>query len=254
MKKLTNDFKQNIKQGIMQYGYWLAMANSYTAEISATADFDWLLIDGEHAPNNIQTILTQLQAIAPYRSQPVVRAVEGTSANIKQLLDIGAHTLLIPMIETKQQAQAMVDAIYYPPKGNRGVGAAIARSSKWLAVENYNDDIEDNICLLLQVESQAGLDNLDQILEVEGYDGIFIGPSDLAASMGFPGQTGHPQVQQAIKVAADKIKEKGLALGTLSTEKSMIESYTEMGFTFIAVGVDTISFASSARELAKQYK
>lgn len=253
MKKLTNLFKTRLLAGDTQYGYWLAMANAYTAEIAATCGFDWLLIDGEHGPNDVRSILAQLQAVAPYPVCPIVRAVEGTTANIKQLLDIGAHNLLIPMIESAEQASNMVAATRYPPKGNRGVGAALARSSRWLAVENYGADIEENICLILQIESQKGIDNLDEILEVSGYDAIFIGPSDLAASMGYPGQTDHEKVQQAISIASDKIKAAGKAIGTLSTEPSMIKTYANLGATFIAIGVDTLSYAESARNLAKQY-
>lgn len=253
MKKLTNSFKTRLLAGDTQYGYWLAMANAYTAEIAATCGFEWLLIDGEHGPNDVRSILAQLQAVAPYPVSPIVRAVEGTTANIKQLLDIGAHNLLIPMIESAEQARNMVAATRYPPKGNRGVGAAIARCSRWLAIENYGADIEENICLILQIESQKGIDNLDEILEVSGYDAIFIGPSDLAASMGYPGQADHKKVQQAISVASDKIKAAGKAIGTLSTEPSMIKTYANLGATFIAIGVDTLSYAESARNLAKQY-
>ena len=253
MKKLTNPFKQRLLAGETQYGFWLAMANAYSAEIAASCGFDWLLIDGEHGPNDVRSILAQLQAVAPYPVSPIVRAVEGTTANIKQLLDIGAHNLLIPMIESAEEASLMVAATRYPPKGNRGVGAAIARSSRWLAIENYAAEIEENICLILQIESQKGIDNLDEILEISGYDGIFIGPSDLAASMGYPGQTDHEEVQRAISIASKKIKAAGKAIGTLSTEPDMIKTYVDLGATFIAIGVDTISYAQSTRNLAKQY-
>ena len=253
VNQLENTFKQRLLANESQYGYWLAMANSYSAEIAATCGFDWLLIDGEHGPNDICSILAQLQAIAPYPVSPVVRAVEGTTANIKQLLDIGAHTLVIPMVETAEHATSLVAATRYPPAGNRGVGAAIARSSRWLAVDNYNAVIDDDICLILQIESQQGIDNLDEILAVDGYDAIFIGSSDLAASMGYAGQTKHPDVQQAIAIAAAKIKAAGKGIGTLSTETDMIECYANLGASFIAIGVDTISYAESARNIASQY-
>jgi 4-hydroxy-2-oxoheptanedioate aldolase len=135
MQILFNKFKQNLQAGVLQCGYWLAMANAFTAELSATCGFNWLLIDGEHGPNDLRTILAQLQAVAPYPTSPIVPAVDGTTANIKQLLDIGAHNLLIPMVESAQQAQTIVAATCYPPKGNRGVGAAIARSSRWLSID-----------------------------------------------------------------------------------------------------------------------
>ncbi len=253
MNALTNHFKQALADNRVQYGYWMALANPYTAEICATAGFDWLLIDGEHAPNDIRSILAQLQAIAAYPSHPVVRPVEGTTAAIKQLLDIGAHNLLIPMVETAEQAAELVRATRYPPGGVRGVGAAIARASQWLAVDSYDRDIEDEICLLLQVESAKGLDNLDEILGIAGYDGIFIGPSDLAASLGHMGNTRHPEVQSAIETAIEKITRAGSKAGTLSTEADMIEAYRNMGAVFIAIGVDTISLAGSPREIAAQH-
>jgi len=253
MKTLKNPFKQALAQNSVQYGYWLALANAYTAEIAATAGFDWLLVDGEHAPNDIRSILAQLQAIEPYASQAVVRPVEGTAANIKQMLDIGAHNLLIPMVETAAQAEQLVSATRYPPRGNRGVGAAIGRSSRWLAVDNYDQTIEDDICLLLQIESGKGLENLDEILAVEGFDGIFIGPSDLAASLGHIGNTRHPDLQSAIESSIAKITAAHKAAGILTTDDDLIEAYREMGASFIAIGVDTLSLAGSARRLADRY-
>jgi 2-keto-3-deoxy-L-rhamnonate aldolase RhmA len=253
MNTLTNHFKRALADNRLQYGYWMALANAYTAEICASAGFDWLLIDGEHAPNDIRSILAQLQALAPYPSHAVVRPIEGNAANIKQLLDIGAHNLLIPMVETAEQAAQIVSATRYPPAGVRGVGAAIARSSRWLALDNYDHDIENEICLLLQIESAAGLDNLDEILEVDGYDGIFIGPSDLAASLDHIGNSRHPEVQAAIKSAVAKITGANKAAGILSTEDDMIEAYRDVGSVFIAIGVDTIDLAGSARTLANRY-
>lgn len=254
MKLEPNSFKHALAEKQVQYGYWLALADAYAAEIVATAGFDWLVIDAEHAPNDTRSILRQLQAIAPYQSHPVVRPVEGTAANIKQLLDIGAHNLLIPMVETADQASALVSATRYPPAGVRGVGAALARSSRWLAVEDYDQNIENEICLLLQIESRTGLENIDEILEIDGYDGIFIGPVDLAASLGHIGDTGHAEVQAAIKSAIEKITAAGKAPGILSTEPKLAASYRDMGAVFIAVGVDALTLAGSVRTLARQYK
>ncbi len=254
MSLLTNRFKQALAAGDVQYGYWLALADAYSAEIAATAGFDWLLIDGEHAPNDLRTILHQLQAIAPYPTSAVVRPVEGSPATIKQLLDIGAQNLMVPMVETAAQAADLVRAVRYPPEGIRGVGAAIGRASRWLAIEDYEQNVDAGVCLLLQLESQAGLDNLDAILAVTGYDGIFIGPSDLAASMGHMGNTAHPEVQSAIADAIGKIRAAGKAAGILSTEDKLIQAYRDLGAGFIAVGVDTVSLAFSARDLARKYR
>ena len=251
---LKNNFKHAINQGQVQYGCWLTLADAYAAEVAATADFDWLLIDAEHAPNDLRSILAQLQAIAPYPSHPVVRPVSGDPALIKQLLDIGAQSLLIPMIETAQQAQLMVKSIHYPPKGIRGVGAAIARASKWNKIPDYHDQIEDQLCLLLQLESKTGLDNLDAILEVDGVDGIFIGPADLAASLGHLGESGHPQVQDEITKAIKTITAAGKAAGILTTETELAKSYQQLGTTFIAVGVDILLFSNAMSDLADHYK
>lgn len=254
MKTPANPFKAALADNRVQFGYWMALANPYTAEICATAGFDWLMIDGEHAPNDIRSILAQLQAVAAYPSQPIVRPAEGNLSNVKQLLDIGAHNLLIPMIETADQTKHMVDATRYPPNGSRGVGAAIARSSRWLAVDNYDFEIENEICLLLQIESRTGLNNLDRILEVDGYDGIFIGPSDLAASLGHIGNTRHPDVQSEIGMAIKKIRQANKAVGILSTEDDMIQTYLKLGAVFIAIGVDALTLASSTRAMARRYQ
>ena len=187
-----NAFKAALAKGEPQIGLWLALADDYTAEIAATAGFDWLLIDGEHAPNDVRSILGQLQALAAYPSHAVVRPVEGNIALIKQLLDIGAQSLLVPMIETAEQARAVVAATRYPPGGVRGVGSAIARASRWNLDANYLHEVDERICMLLQVESQRGIDHLDAIVAADGVDGVFFGPADLSTSMGHRGNPGAP--------------------------------------------------------------
>ncbi|MEM7208086.1 MAG: 4-hydroxy-2-oxoheptanedioate aldolase [Pseudomonadota bacterium] len=254
MQTPVNQFKKALKTGEVQYGLWLAMADAYSTEIAAGAGFDWLLIDAEHAPNDVRTTLSQLQAIAAYTSSPIVRPVEGNAALIKQLLDIGAQSLLIPMIESAAQAEEMVKAIHYPPAGVRGVGAAIARASNWNRDGDYHHHAHEHICLLLQIESLAGLRNLDEILAVDGVDGIFIGPADLAASLGFIGQSGHPQVQAAISEAMEKIRASGKAIGILTTEPELAKRYTENGATFIGVGVDALVLTQSLSNLISAYK
>jgi 2-dehydro-3-deoxy-L-rhamnonate aldolase len=190
---LSNPFKAGLLKGETQIGLWLSSTTSYMAEIAATSGYDWLLIDGEHAPNTIQDLYQQLQAIAPYTSQAVIRPVEGSRVLIKQVLDIGARTLLIPMVESAEQAQDIVAATRYPPQGVRGVGASVARAARWGRVENYMARANEELCLLIQVESKAALDNLDAILHVDGIDGVFIGPADLSASLGYPDNSGHPE-------------------------------------------------------------
>ena len=229
------------------------MANPYTAEVCATAGFDWLLIDGEHAPNDIRSILAQLQALAAYPVTPVVRAVTGDAALIKQLLDIGAQTLLIPMVESAEQAERLVSAVRYPPRGIRGIGASISRVSRWLAIPDYLVDGENEICLLVQVESRKGIENLKAIAGVEGIDGILLGPSDLAASYGHRGNPGHPEVVGVIENAIATIAEAGNVSGLLTPDEKLARRYLELGARFVAVGTEVSIFANAVRALAKTF-
>jgi len=251
--KSGNTFKDQLKACKPQVGLWLSMADPYLAETSATAGFDWLLIDGEHAPNDVRTTLAALQAVAPYRSQPVVRAVNGDVHRIKQLLDIGAQNLLIPMVDTPEQARLVVDATRYPPRGIRGVGSAVGRASRWSARTDYLDVADGEVCLLVQAESIAALQNLSAICDVDGIDGVFIGPADLAASMGHRGKPGHPEVQAAIEGAMKTIVASGKAAGTLTSDPQLARRYLELGCTFVAVGVDILLFANAARRLANDF-
>ena len=180
-----NPFKAALQRGEMQYGCWGAFAHPYATELMASTGFDWLVIDGEHAPNDLPTITAQLQALHGYTTHPVVRLPMGEDWAIKQVLDAGAQTLLIPMVESAGQARALVRAMRYPPAGIRGSGAMIARATMFAGVENYVATADAQMCLLVQVESHKGLEALDDILAVDGVDGVFIGPADLAADMGF---------------------------------------------------------------------
>ncbi len=248
-----NPFKAALAARQAQVGLWLSMADPYLAEVSATAGFDWLLIDGEHAPNDLRGTLAALQTVAPYRSQPVVRVVAADSALIKQMLDIGARTLLVPMVDTAEQARALVAATRYPPQGVRGVGSAVGRASRWSAREDYLEVADDEVCLLVQAETVQALSNLDAICEVPGVDGVFIGPADLAASMGYRGRPGHPDVQAAIERAMQVIIARGKAAGTLTSDPALARRYLELGCTFVAVGVDVLLYANSARRLAASF-
>ncbi len=180
---MENSFKAALKAGRPQIGLWLGLSSSYSAELLAGAGFDWLLIDGEHAPNNVQTVLTQLQAIAPYPSQPVVRPSWNDPVQIKQLLDVGTQTLLVPMVQNADEAREAVRATRYPPAGIRGVGSALARASRWNRIPDYLQKANDQMCVLVQIETREAMKNLPQILDVEGVDGVFIGPADLSATM-----------------------------------------------------------------------
>ncbi|HBO24310.1 MAG TPA: 4-hydroxy-2-oxoheptanedioate aldolase [Providencia sp.] len=253
MDILHNKFKAALKSGQPQIGLWLGLCSPYSAELVAGAGFDWLLIDGEHAPNNIQTTLSQLQAIAAYPSQPVVRPPWNDPVIIKQLLDIGAQTLLLPMVQNAEQAQQAVRATRYPPAGIRGVGSALARASRWNRVPDYLQRANDEMCVIVQVETREAIKNLPEILQVEGVDGVFIGPADLSADMGFSGNPNHPEVKAAIEKAITQIRAAGIAPGILMAAPDIAEHYIKLGALFVAVGVDTTLLARSAEALAAKF-
>jgi len=251
---IINTFKQRLQSGEALIGLWLGLANPYSAELAANAGFDWLLIDGEHAPNDLRSLLGQLQAVAPYASQPVIRPVVGDTALIKQVLDIGVQTLLVPMVESVEQARELVRATRYPPLGVRGVGSALARASRWNTVPGYLDKADEQICLLVQIENREGLANLDAIAAVDGVDGVFIGPADLSAALGYRGNPGHPDVQAAIEDAIVRITTAGKAAGILSAAETLARRYLELGATFVAVGVDTTVLMRGLQSLASTFK
>lgn len=257
MQTPFNPFKQALAEKRPQIGLWLGLADHYTAEICAGAGFDWLLIDGEHSPNDLRSILQQAQVIAAYPGThaiarvPVGHGDVGT-ALIKQYLDLGLQTLLVPMVDTAQQASALVGAMRYPPGGVRGMGGA--RASRWGRYPGYAKEANDQSCLLVQAETREALDNLDAIAAVEGVDGIFIGPADLSASLGHVGDPGHPQVQAAIVDAISRINKAGKAAGILSPDEALARSYLELGATFVAVGLDTNLLAKATSALAARFK
>lgn len=251
---LINHFKQAIEERRPQIGLWLGLCSSYSAELLAGAGFDWLLIDGEHAPNTVPTVLSQLQALAAYPVQPIVRPAWNDAVMIKQLLDVGAQTLLIPMIQNAEQAQDAVRATRYPPHGIRGVGSALARASRWNRVPNYLQDADAQMCVLVQIETREAVKNLDAILQVDGVDGVFIGPADLSADMGFAGNPQHPQVQHTIDDAIARIVAAGKAPGILMAQPELAQHYLDAGALFVAVGVDTTLLARAAETLASRFK
>lgn len=226
------------------------MADSYAAEITATAGFDWLLIDGEHAPNDLRSMLTQLQIIGASNSHPIVRVPIGETYMIKQVLDAGAQTLLVPMVESGAQAQELVKAMRYPPNGVRGVGSALTRSSNFNAIPDYLTTADEQMCLIVQLESQAGVDALDDILSVDGVDCVFIGPSDLAADMGMLGKADTPELQDTINSLLTRIKASGKAAGILALSNDSVSQALNAGASFVGVGIDVLLFANAMRKLA----
>jgi len=249
-----NRFKQRLCRGETQIGLWLGLADAYCTELAANAGFDWLLIDGEHAPNDLCGMLGQLQAIAPYASQAIIRPVVGDSALIKQLLDIGAQTLLVPMVEkrTAGAGTGARDALSAPGHSRRR--QRLARASRWNSIAGYLDQADAQMCLLVQIENLEGLANLEAIAQVEGVDGVFIGPADLSASMGYRGNPGHPAVQAAIEDAIARVRQAGKAAGILSADQALARRYIELGAAFVAVGVDTTVLMRGLQSLAATFK
>ncbi|MDP1541703.1 MAG: 4-hydroxy-2-oxoheptanedioate aldolase [Polycyclovorans sp.] len=250
---LINQFKKKLLKGETQVGLWAALASPYCAEICAGAGFNWLLLDGEHAPNDIRSLLAQLQAVAPYDVAPVVRPPVSDTTLVKQYLDIGAQNLLLPMIEDAEQANIAVRATRYPPQGMRGVGSGLARAARWSRVPHYLQEADGQICVLVQVESRKGIENLAAIAEVPGVDGVFLGPSDLAAAYGHIGQTAHPEVTAIIERAIADIRRAGKAVGILAVDEAVARRYIELGCSFIAVGTDVGLLARGAERLAQSF-
>lgn len=249
-----NRFKQKLRQGQWQVGLFVGLTSGYSMEILAGAGFDWLVIDAEHSPNNPASVLTQLQAAAPYRVQLLVRPMNHDPALIKQYLDIGAQTLLLPLVDNATQAQDLVRAVRYPPGGSRGVAASLARAAHWNGVKDYVKHANAEVCLVVQVETRQGLDNLDAITAVDGVDGVFIGPADLAASLGHLGDAGHPEVRAAIEDALARIVAADKAAGVFVTDPAQALRYRDCGASFIAVGGDTTLLRNAALKLAASFR
>lgn len=254
MQMPLNGFKRALEAKKPQIGLWLGLADPYAAELFAIAGFDWLLIDAEHAPNDPRSVLAQLQAMAPYPVHPIVRPVRGSVEIIKQYLDLGVQTLIVPMVETAEQAALIVAATRYPTRGIRGVGSAIARASRWNRIDQYLHRADAEMCVVVQVESLEGLANLKSIAAVPGVDGVFFGPADLSASMGLLGKPADPAVQSAIREGIATVIKEGKAAGTLSSDAQMSRAYLAQGATFVAVGVDTTLVLRAATDLAAAFK
>lgn len=243
-----------LRAGKTQIGLWQALASPYTAEICAGGGFDWLLFDGEHAPNTLQTLLAQLQATAPYPVQAVARPPIGEAWVIKQYLDIGFRTLLVPMIESAEQAQRMVAATRFPPQGVRGVASATSRASAFGASPDYLVKAHESLGLILQIESRQGLAAIDEIAAVEGVDALFIGPADLAGSLGHLGDPRHPDVQAAIDDGVRRILAAGKPAGIFALDAEDAARRIDQGATFVSLGTDIGLLANGARALARKFK
>jgi 4-hydroxy-2-oxoheptanedioate aldolase len=248
----VNRLKQRLAAGDTTFGCWLSLADTNAAEMMGTAGFDWLLIDGEHAPNDLRSIRDQLAVLEGSAADVLVRVPVGETWMIKQVLDAGAQSLLVPMVESGAQARDLVAACTYPPAGRRGVGASSARASRFGSITDYIRTADAQICLLVQVESRAGHAALDDILAVKGIDGVFVGPADLAADMGHPGNSAAPEVQAAIADILGRTKAAGKAPGIMCLD-DRAQAYVDAGARFVAVGIDVLVLMGAARDLAARW-
>ena len=247
-----NRFLRGLRAGEPQIGLWCSLPDPDAAEIVAGAGFDWVLLDGEHGPAEVETLRSQLQAVAPYPAQGVVRPASNDTVGIKRCLDIGAQTLLVPYVESPEEAEAAVAAVRYPPAGVRGV-AGITRASRFGRVADYLRRASEEICLLVQVETVKALAALEAIAAVDGVDGVFIGPSDLSASMGRIGELAHPEVVAAVESAITRLVRAGVPAGCLTGSDEVAGRYLDLGATFVAVGSDVGILARSTDRLAERF-
>jgi 4-hydroxy-2-oxoheptanedioate aldolase len=253
MKLPENRFKRALAEGRQQIGLWCSLPGGYVAEAVAGSGFDWLLFDTEHSPGDPLTVLAQLQAVAPYDVSPVVRPASNDAVLIKRFLDIGAQTLLIPYVQNAEQARAAVTAMRYPPAGLRGV-SGLTRATRFGRVEGYTRRAAEELCLLVQIETGEALGELEAIAAVDGVDGIFIGPADLAASLGHGGEPDHPNVVAAVENAVHRVRACGKPAGILTPDTAFASRCIELGTTFTAVAIDVGVLARGTEKIAQQFR
>jgi 4-hydroxy-2-oxoheptanedioate aldolase len=253
MELPQNAFKRALQAAKPQIGLWSSLSSHYSVEVIAGAGFDWILLDMEHSPNDLESLLSQLQAAAPYPSTAIVRVPWNDMVTIKRVLDVGAQSLLIPYVSTAEEARNAVAYTRYPPAGVRGV-AGTTRATRFGRIAGYAKKAHEEICVLVQVETKAGLDNLEAICAVEGVDGVFIGPADLHASMGYTGETANPAVLPLIEEAIRRIRRAGRAPGYLSPVEADARKMLAAGALFVAVGADVGLLARGAEALCAKFK
>lgn len=234
-------------------GMWVCSGSPLIAEICAGSGLDWLLIDMEHGPSGLESVLAQLQSMAAYPISPVVRVASDDPVLIKQVLDLGARNLLVPMVSSAEQARRVVEATRYPPRGRRGVGSALARSARWNRVEGYLTDADSHVSLFVQVETIDAVEVAGQIAAVDGIDGVFVGPSDLAASMGLLGQQAHPDVVAAVLRAFDAVRSARIPVGVNAFDPVVADGYLAAGAAFVLAGADVALLARGSEALATRF-
>jgi len=249
----SNTFKTALRDGRRQIGLWSGLGSNIGAEILAHAGFDWVVLDTEHAPNDVPGLLGQLQAMATGTAEPVVRAAWNDPVLIKRILDLGVRSLLVPFVQNADEARKAVEATRFPPAGIRGVAVA-TRATRWGRQLDYLHRANDDMCVIVQIETRTALAEIEAIAAVDGIDGMFIGPSDLAADLGYLGNAGHEEPQAAIADAVARIRSAGKAAGILTADTAAAARYLDLGFSFVAVGADTGVLAQSAAKLVAQFK
>jgi 2-dehydro-3-deoxyglucarate aldolase len=247
-----NSFKRRLLAGERLIGCWCSLANPITTEVLGVAGFDWILLDGEHSPNDVISFIPQLMALKDSVSAPVVRPSWNNPVELKRLLDGGFYNFLIPFIESAEEAKRAVAATRYPPQGFRGVSVS-QRSNKFGSVKDYFTGINDQLCVMVQIESRKGVEAVAEIAKVDGIDGIFVGPSDLAAGFGHLGNASHPEVQAAMAQIVAAAKAAGKPIGILAPVEADARRYMEQGITFVAVGSDLGVFRSGTQALRDKY-
>jgi 4-hydroxy-2-oxoheptanedioate aldolase len=253
MELPRNGFKRALARGATQIGLWSSLSSNYSVEVIAGAGFDWILIDLEHSPNDLESLLAQLQAAAAYSAHPVVRVPWNDMVTIKRVLDVGAQSLLVPYVSSAQEARAAVSYTRYPPNGVRGV-AGTTRATRFGRIKDYARRAHEEICVLVQVETQSALDSIEAICATDGVDGVFIGPADLHASLGHAGEIANPKVKPLIDEAVRRIRKAGKAPGILTPHEDDARHWLECGALFVAVGADVGILARGAEALAQKFK
>jgi 2-dehydro-3-deoxyglucarate aldolase len=252
-QSFPNSFKRDLLAGKKLIGIWSSLANEITTEALGVAGFDWVVLDGEHSPNNVRTFITQLMALKDSPTAPVVRPTCNNAAEIKLLLDSGFYNFLIPFVESADEARSAVSASRYPPQGIRGVSVS-QRSNRYGTVPDYFKNVNQHICVMVQIESRAGVAAVKDIAAVEGVDCIFVGPSDLAAALGHLGNASHPEVQAAIAQVFADAKAAGKPSGILAPAEADARRYLAMGATFVGVGSDLGAFRNATQALCDRYR
>jgi 2-dehydro-3-deoxyglucarate aldolase len=250
---IPNQFRRDLLAKKRLLGLWASLASPVSTEVIGYAGFDWLLIDGEHAPNDLQTVMLQLMALKDSPSAAVVRPQWAEPILLKRLLDLGVYNFLMPFVESAEQARAAVAATRYPPEGIRGIAVA-QRSNQYGYVEDYFQQVNENICVLVQIESRLGVDSVEAIADVAGVDALFIGPSDLSASLGHFGNPNHPEVQAAMRHVLASAQARGKPVGILTGVEKEAHQYLEMGMTCVAVGLDVVLLRNASRQLCERFK